>query len=162
LLLTPPARAQNNHQTSGATNARQASPAERRVFEQLRCMCGDCPRESLSTCACGFADGQRERIRDRLARGDEPRVIIEEYVARYGSESLEVPPDRGANKALYVVPVVAMLAGGAVGLRLVRRWARKPVPTTPAAKAPADESTHAASASEYDRRINEELKGLDE
>jgi cytochrome c-type biogenesis protein CcmF len=159
-LAALPASAQNNHQTPGATNARQASPAERRVFEQLRCMCGDCPRESLSTCACGFADGQRERIRERLQRGDEVRTIIDDYVARYGSESLEVPPDRGANKALYIVPVAAMLAGGVLGLRLVRRWARKPVPVTPPAK-PA-ERPDVMTAGEYDARINEELKGLDE
>ncbi len=163
LLLAAPAHAQNNHMTSVASNARQATPNERRVFEQLRCMCGDCPRESLSTCACGFADGQRERIRDRLARGDEPRTIIEDYVARYGSESLEVPPDRGANKALYLVPVAVMLAGAGVGVRLVRRWARKPVPVIPSPAATmAATKTDDDAASEYDARINEELRGHDE
>ncbi|MBK8695246.1 MAG: cytochrome c biogenesis protein CcsA [Deltaproteobacteria bacterium] len=160
LLLTSPASAQNNHQTSADSNARQASPEERRVFEQLRCMCGDCPRESLSTCTCGFADGQRQRIRERLARGDSASTIIEQYVERYGSESLEVPPDRGANKGLYLVPVAVMIAGGAMGLRLVRRWARKPVPVTPApAKAPAAEKV---DSGEYDARINEELRGHDD
>ncbi len=160
LLLSAPASAQNNHQTTVEVDARQATPVERRVFEQLRCMCGDCPRESLSTCTCGFAEGQRQRIRERLARGDSASTIIEQYVARYGSESLEVPPDRGANKALYIVPVVAMLAGGAVGLRLVRRWARRPVPVTPR----PEQATDAAKvdSGEYDARINEELRGHDE
>lgn len=164
LLIASPASAQNNHQTSPGASGRQASPAERRVFEQLRCMCGDCPRESLSTCACGFADGQRDRIRERLLRGDSPRLIIDDYVARYGSESLEVPPDRGANKALYIVPVAAMLAGAGLGVRLVRRWARKPVPVTPAPTAAKTETpeAEAAAASDYDARINDELRGLDE
>jgi hypothetical protein len=53
-----------------------------------------------------------------------------------------------------------MIAGGAMGLRLVRRWARKPVPVTPApAKAPAAEKV---DSGEYDARINEELRGHDD
>ena len=72
----------------------------------------------------------------------------------------EAWPDSGANKGLYLVPVAVMIAGGAMGLRLVRRWARKPVPVTPApAKAPAAEKV---DSGEYDARINEELRGHDD
>ncbi len=160
LLAGSSADAQNRHQAGTGPRVTQSSPTERRVFEQLRCMCGDCPRESLSTCTCGFADGQRERIRERLTRGDDPRVIIEDYVERYGSASLEVPPDRGANKALYIVPVAAMVAGAGIGIRLVRRWAKRPVPTKTEAKTEA--KTDAAPETDYDARINEELRGHDE
>ena len=74
-----------------------------------------------------------------------------------------MPPDRGANKALYLVPVAVMLAGAGVGVRLVRRWARKPVPVIPSPAATmAAAKTDDDSASEYDARINEELRGHDE
>ena len=161
-LYGAPGRAQGMHTQSTDVASTQASPAERRVFEHLRCMCGDCPRESLATCTCGFAGGQRDRIRDRLARGDAPQTIMDEYVARYGSESLEVPPDRGANKALYIVPVAAFLAGAGLAVTLVRRWAKRPPVVAKPAETTSASAEHTATAGEYDARIDAELRGHDD
>jgi hypothetical protein len=73
---------------------------------------------------------------------------------------LAVPPNAGALRAIYAVPLVAIV-GGAVGLGFaVRRWK-----TRGAARAVATSVAVDAGAppkrDEYDARLDEELKDLD-
>jgi cytochrome c-type biogenesis protein CcmF len=125
---------------------------ERSLFSNLRCMCGGCARDLLSTCACNVADDARSEIRLKLANGKTKEQIIAEYAAEYGPASLAVPPNKGGLRAIYVVPVVAIVAG-AVGLAfMMRRWRRK----DDSAEKPA-----ATKRDEYDARLDEELKDLD-
>src|SRR5690606_23469028 len=79
-LMPIPAFAQSNaSQHSGTVEIEDVH--EKGLFQQLRCMCGTCPRELLSTCACSTADATRERLRARPARGATPEQLVEEYVA---------------------------------------------------------------------------------
>jgi cytochrome c-type biogenesis protein CcmH/NrfF len=128
---------------------------EKDVFSQLRCMCGTCARDLLSTCACGTADETRERLRKKINAGIARDAIIAEYAAEYGSESLAVPPNTGVFRALYIVPIA--LAAGSIGgaAFLVRRWKEK----TQVQNAPKKAAVAARDA--YDDRLDEELRDLD-
>ena len=132
---------------------------EKRVFDRLLCMCGDCQRLPLSTCACGWADHARQEVRDKLARGVSPTKIESEYRAEHGPSALAIPADRGLDRALWVVPI----AGGILAMGLLARaglrWARKS-PGTPDAAT----STTAASEEEraYDEKLEEELRKLED
>jgi hypothetical protein len=55
------------------------NPAERDVFSRVRCMCGSCARDLLSTCACGDADSAREAMRVRMKAGATREQILLEY-----------------------------------------------------------------------------------
>ena len=139
---------------------------ERHVFGQLRCMCGTCPRELLSTCPCddGYAGATqtRARLRARLANGDSPEKIIDDYVKEFGTASLAIPPNSGVMRAIYAVPIVALIGTG-VGLGvLLRRW-RSNAELAPAAgtKTRADGPAEEAKRDAYDDRIDAELKDLD-
>lgn len=164
-LLPVPAFAQANA-SQHAGSIQIDDPHEKQIFTQLRCMCGTCPRELLSSCACSSADQSRERIRARLAKGDTPEHIIDEYVAEYGSASLAIPPNTGAMRAIYVAPIAAIAAAG-IGLGfLLRRWranekaaAGAPQPTK---KASSDSSGDAPKRDAYDDQIDRDLKDLDD
>jgi cytochrome c-type biogenesis protein CcmF len=130
---------------------------ERDVFSKLRCMCGTCERLELSTCACGWADDMRERIREKLARGEIKDKIIADYKAEFGSDALSVPPNTGAFRTIYAFPLAAIVAGG-VGLAVVlRRWR--------SAKKDDEKKGAPGTAKErrddYDARLDDELKDLD-
>ncbi len=129
---------------------------ERAVFGQLRCMCGDCARDLLSTCACATAEESREAIRASIARGETNDQIIEKYAADKGPESLAVPPNSGAMRFIYVLPLVAIFAGGAGMVGLMRRWKRE----TPIAAAPKKKANAGRDA--YDDRLDQELRDLDD
>jgi cytochrome c-type biogenesis protein CcmF len=132
-------------------------PDEHTIFTRLRCQCGGCPRLPLSGCICRDAEIARTRIRDQLARGDSLDTITANYVAEFGAASLVVPPDQGAFRLIYGVPIAMSVAGlGVIGVA-IRRWKRRDaaaVKARPTAK-PSSERD------EYDAKLDEELKKLD-
>ncbi len=127
VLFARPARAQGH--TSGAPppvagDAEQMGPDERRLFSRMLCMCGDCQRLPLETCTCDFAATRRAQMRAQMREGMSADEIVRRYVARFGAAALAVPPDVGHNRLVYALPIAVVLAGGALAVRLVRRWPR--------------------------------------
>lgn len=162
-LLPAPAFAQGNaSQHSGSVQIDDMK--EKQVFGQLRCMCGTCPRELLSSCACSTADATRDRLRMRLARGESAESIIDDYVKEYGTASLAIPPNRGAFRAIYAVPIVTLVGTG-VGLAFIlRRWRSNSSAAQEEARAGAKkggEDAAPAKRDAYDDRIDAELRDLD-
>lgn len=133
---------------------------ERALFGALRCMCGTCPRDLLSTCACSTAQEAREELRAKLARGESPDQIIFEYQKVFGVGALSIPPNHGAMRAIYILPLVAFV-GGAVGLGFtVLRWRTRGQQAV-AAQQQLGQPTN-APRDDYDRRLDDELSGLDD
>jgi cytochrome c-type biogenesis protein CcmF len=158
-LLPVPAFAQSTI-TQQSGSVQMDNDRERTVFSALRCMCGTCPRQLLSECACSTADQTRERLRTRLANGESPQAIIDEYTAEYGTAALAIPPDKGAMKAIYIAPLVAIALGG-LGLTLIlRRWRANDRDSGPAKAEPSEEGQ--AKRDAYDDQIDSELKDLED
>lgn len=132
-------------------------PVERQLFGRLLCQCGDCARLPLDTCACGWADDERLDIRERLAAGDTPTEIQESYRARYGAKALAIPSDQGLDRALWAVPIAAMVA--AVGLIVLvgRRWQRRGQIQERSRMEAGD-----TAQAQYDERLDEELSRLED
>jgi cytochrome c-type biogenesis protein CcmF len=161
LLALTPTRAFGQASSSSSLHAGSVEihdPVEQSLFNQLRCMCGGCARLPLSGCVCGTAEGTRAEIRAKLRQGISPDEIISEYVHDYGAAALSVPPNRGALKSIYLVPVAAAVGGLGVLFTVVRRWKRQgdlaaPPPPTPGGSTEVDE---------YDAKLDDELKKLDD
>jgi cytochrome c-type biogenesis protein CcmF len=131
------------------------NPVERQLFGRLLCQCGDCARLPLDTCACGWADDKRVEVRDLLAAGVEPSQIQESYRAQYGAKALAIPSDEGLDRALWAVPVAAMVLAIGVVVMIGRRWQRRGARAEASASASADEEL------KYDSRLDEELDRLE-
>jgi cytochrome c-type biogenesis protein CcmF len=134
-----------------------SDPTERTIFSRLRCQCGGCPRLPLTSCICPTAETARARIRDQLARGDSVEVITANYVSEFGTAALTVPPDQGALRLIYGVPILASLGGLGVVFFAVRRWKRRDATAVRASL----RGDHTAERDEYDAKLDEELKKLD-
>jgi cytochrome c-type biogenesis protein CcmF len=153
MLAATPARAQTMSHTG---TVHIASDLERSIFGSLRCMCGGCPRDLLSTCPCETADEARENIRAKLRAGEARDQIISEYAAEYGAESLSVPPNQGMLKAIWAVPVFGIALGSYGLFRLVHRW------RAGGGAAGAADHHDAPARDAYDARLDEELKNIDD
>lgn len=157
--LAPPSSASAQADSSSSLHAGTVvieDPEERRLFERLLCECGDCARLPLDSCSCSWAEGMRAEMRGRLARGDEITNIVNDYRERFGSESIAIPGDEGLDRALWAVPVAAILLA-VVGLVLRGRvWAREGAADTDAAARDAEDDTE-----EYDDQLEDELRRLE-
>jgi cytochrome c-type biogenesis protein CcmH len=124
-----------------------------RVARQLSCpTCtginvADCPTE---TCA-----QWRAKIGELLAAGKTDQEILDYFAARYGDHVLQVPPVRGFFVGVWVVPIVAVVAGLAALAYLARGWSRRapPAAATPAAEDPVEDN--------YIERVERDLKAWD-
>jgi cytochrome c-type biogenesis protein CcmH/NrfF len=91
-----------------------------------------------------------------MQAGETRDQIVAEYAKQYGKDALAVPPNTGAFRIIYAVPVLG-IALGAFGLvRMLRRWRRNDGdddPKPPTAGQPPKDA--------YDARLDDELKGLD-
>jgi cytochrome c-type biogenesis protein CcmF len=142
---------------------------ERKLFERLLCMCGDCARLPLDTCGCSWAERARVQLRGRLSSGDAIAAIMKDYRKEHGDRSIAIPPDEGLGRVMWVVPVVAgaLAAGGVVALG--RRWRRRGQAAVreddERDRAPARSSAGlvpGADADDYDARLDEELRQMED
>lgn len=133
---------------------------ERLLFWSLLCTCG-CPRETLGTCTCGFAHERRAELRNQLTLGKSIQEIQAWYVGRFGTQALAVPPDTGGSRALYVAPLLAIVAGAALIITTLKRW-RARGEADAAAKTKAAPPAKTNEKDDYDAKLDDELRNLDE
>ena len=109
--------------------------------------CPVCLNLSVADSPSRLAGEMRAAIASRVRAGETDEEIRAHFVDRYGEWILLEPTRRGLNLLPWALPVVAVVAGLAVWLALVRR------------RPPGDGT--AVSKSER-RRIEHELRGLEE
>jgi cytochrome c-type biogenesis protein CcmH len=130
------------------------------VAKQLYCpVCENIPLDVCPTQACAE---WRDLIRQKLAVGWTPNQIKRYFADQYGDRVLGVPPARGLNWLVYLIPPVAILAGIYLLVRAFRSWKL----AAPASANPTDapilgpDGQSAANRDVYAARLEEELKKL--
>lgn len=93
---------------------RLPNPAEearaRHLFQQLRCVV--CQNESVDDSQAEIAGDIRQIVRRQIAAGRGDQQVIDYLVQRYGEFILLTPPFDPGNLALWLTPLIAVLAGG--------------------------------------------------
>ncbi len=121
------------------------------VAKQLYCpVCENIPLDVCPTQAC---TQWRELIREKLAVGWSEDQIKMYFVDQYGDRVLAIPPARGLNWLVYVVPPLAILTGGYILFRAFQAW-KQPLPESPETGTAPPE----ALQNDYVARLEEELK----
>jgi cytochrome c-type biogenesis protein CcmH/NrfF len=132
--------------------------AERALFFSLICTCG-CPHETLGTCTCSFAHDRREELRTELDAGHSLDQIRADYVQRFGTQALAVPPNTGARRILWVFPLVAIAVMAGVVVVTLRQWRNRQRQREARANPTGKPSETARDA--YDEKLDDELKNLE-
>jgi cytochrome c-type biogenesis protein CcmH/NrfF len=136
------------------------SDEEKRVFSALQCTCG-CPRESLVTCPCGFAHDFRIEVRAMMDKGMTLEQIKTEWVRQHGPGAMMVPTNEGANRFLYIAPLVMIMGMAAFAVTMLRRFRRGGVDASARAAAATTPSA-GAGPDAYDAKLDEELRQLED
>ena len=103
---------------------RQEARAEQ-IGRELRCLV--CQNEDIEDSGADLARDLRHVVRREVAAGRSDREIMRWMVARYGNFVRLAPPFTPATALLWLMPILALLAGGAAAGRVLRA-PRTPVP----------------------------------
>ena len=136
-----------------AVTAQAAQPRASLPDIEDEVMCGECGTP-LSVSTSPVAEEERALIRELIAEGRTKAQIKAALVDEYGPQILALPEDRGFNLAVYLVPGVLVLLGGAALLMTARRWRGASTVAEPAAAGPDLDPDDA-------RRLDAELARFD-
>jgi cytochrome c-type biogenesis protein CcmF len=133
------------------------SPVEKKLRDEIVCMCGTCGRKRVGECTCGTAEEMRTEISELVAAGMSYDEVVDYYVKKYGSqEVLAAPIDEGFNRLAWFLPY----AVGAIGIVLIGgvaiKWTRRPSELP--AVAPVTDSPE---QQQREARLEDELRDLD-
>ena len=98
----------------------------RELSAELRCLV--CQNQSIDDSDAPLARDIRVLIRERLTKGDEPNVIREFLISRYGDFILLKPPLKLSTLLLWTTPLWALAAGAIMLVRGARRRASATAP----------------------------------
>ena len=120
------------------------------VAKQLYCqVCENIPLDVCPTQACAQ---WRALIAEKLGQGWSEQQIKDYFAAQYGDRVLAIPPARGLNWLVYIIPPLAIGLGIFILYRALRAWKQPPpAPETPDIQAPVQED-------QYIARLEEELR----
>ncbi len=124
------------------------------LAKELYCpVCENVPLEVCPTKACAQ---WRDLIREKMALGWSEQQIKDFFAEHYGDQVLAVPPRRGFNWLIYVLPPLILVIGIAIVANIIAR--SKKQPALPAdAGPPADQSP----ASDIIEEIEQDLRRMD-
>lgn len=170
LLLALPASSPAQQPGGGLPPDTTAVPGENsprvdtltvQVASELRCPV--CRSQSVLESSSDLAERMQALIRDRLARGESPAEVRAYFVDKYGEWILLRPEPEGINLLVYVLPALALLGGGWVVVRQLRRWSTDGV-TDEADGAPGGETVSSDAdgiASDLDDLSEEDREWLE-
>jgi cytochrome c-type biogenesis protein CcmH len=87
--------------------------------------CPTCAGINLADCRTQTCNQWRDQIGDLLRQGYSDQEVLDYFVTQYGVQVLQAPPKRGFTLSLWILPVMALLAGGGWLVYTIRGWANQ-------------------------------------
>jgi cytochrome c-type biogenesis protein CcmH len=123
--LSPPLSAPE-HTTFASLTAYAQEPDYDQINEIARQLnCPTCAGINLADCRTQTCAQWKDQISDLLQEGYDEQGVLDYFVVQYGTQVLQEPPKRGFTLGLWLVPVVALLAGAGWLLYTMRSWTRR-------------------------------------
>ena len=101
----------------------------RYLGHHLMCVCG-CGQVLLECnhVGCQYSDRMRVELAAALDRGDNDDLTLQSFVQKYGTTVVAAPSTTGFGRVAWIMPFVALIAGLAMVVMVVRNWRNRPAP----------------------------------
>ncbi len=123
----------------------------------LMCKCDDKCGKVLINCTCSTSDKTRAKFSKMLDSGLTVEQIIKSQVDEYGETVLSAPTKFGFNLTAWVMPFVALIAGGVGVRKILYSWVGK----KQKADTPDEPEEKPATPGKYSKRLQDELDGIE-
>ena len=87
--------------------------------------CPTCTGINLADCRTLTCEQWREKIGDLVTEGYSKQEVLDYFSTRYGPQVLQEPPRTGFTLILWLLPVLALLAGGVWLFFTMRNWSHQ-------------------------------------
>ena len=152
--LGVPMSTKHNHTAEQAALARE-------IGQEVVCLCGTCPKRTISDCECGWAKQHQNSLVNAVVAGNSKEKIIQTYRQVYGDQVLAMLPNEGFAVTAWALPYAVAMIAFVVILLLGIRFASKPSTVT-AMTEQADEIVPAVTQDDEARaQLERELEDLD-
>lgn len=98
------------------------------LIDEVRCL--KCQNQTIKDSNAFLASDLRREIRRLMVEGKTDEEIFDFLVTRYGEFALYRPRMSGKTLFLWLAPLVLVLAGGLIAVRVVRRRMTMPIDDT--------------------------------
>jgi len=115
------------------------------------CSCGQVLLE-CNHVGCMYSDLMRSELTEAIARGDNDDLALQSFVQKYGTTVVAAPSTTGFGRVAWIMPFVALLAGLASVVFIVRAWKNRPTP----ALADGIQPVHGAELERYREQADKE------
>jgi cytochrome c-type biogenesis protein CcmH len=123
------------------------------IEDQVMCLACGTP---LAVADSPQAEGERRMINSLIVQCQSQSQIKDALVAQYGPNVLALPPARGGNLPIYIVPIVAAIAALlGIGFAVVR-WRKRG-----AGAWPVEPHAEEIASADEDARLDEQLARFD-
>ena len=119
--------------------------------------CPTCVGVNLADCRTLTCEQWRGQINDLVQQGYSDQEVLDYFAGQYGTQVLLAPPKSGLTLALWVLPVLAVLAGGGWLVYILRRWNRPGEAATVSASQPTLPEP-SRTADDYLDQVERDLK----
>ena len=134
-----------------ATTARAQQPTADQINAVAsKLSCPTCTGINVADCPTETCAQWRDKIGELLGQGYTEPQILDYFASRYGEHVLQVPPKHGFFLWVWLLPALAILAGLAILVFVIRSWSRR--------AAPAPVETTAPVEDEYWQRVQRDME----
>ena len=139
-----------------APNISKAGTLLQDLENALMCKCDDKCGKVLINCTCSTSDKTRVKLSKMLESGLTGEQIIKSQVDKYGETVLSAPTKFGFNLTAWVMPFVALIAGGVGVRKIINSWVGKKEELDS-----QDETQEKSTPGKYSKRLQDELDGIE-
>jgi cytochrome c-type biogenesis protein CcmH len=141
----------------------ELAPEQRKLQKEIQnelacyCGCGMTIQGCLGGMICSESKTVSKEVATLLQSGKSKPVVMQAMVAQYGERILAAPTKEGFNLTAWILPFVALVAGGFIVAKVISNWKRQtPSSTEPAL--PVALKDERASSDPYQDRFERELR----
>jgi cytochrome c-type biogenesis protein CcmH len=125
------------------------------------CGCGMTIQGCLGGMTCSESRAVSKEVASLLENGKGKAEVMQAMVARYGERILAAPTKEGFNLTAWILPFVALVAGGFVVAKVIAGWKRQARHSNQLQTATHEQSEQKPVSDRYAERLERELREFD-